>query len=412
MKSILRRIGGFLIIISSVGIAACGGGGNDNNGSSPPPPSPPPPPPVTLELTQVFENVNLLSPVGMYQPPNDNSRWYAVEQSGRIWAFDNDPNVSSQDEFLDVTGLVQSGGEAGLLGMAFHPDYGNGNFDVFISYTRSGAPLESVISRFSSNNGGDTLSLATEEIIMTIAQDESNHNGGRIAFGPDGYLYAGWGDGGGGGDPLGRGQRTTNLLGSFTRIDIDGLAPYEIPPTNPAAGGFPACIGGFSPVALDCPEIFAWGFRNPWAWSFDSQTGTLWAGDVGQARYEEIDRVEINTNYGWDAREGAHCFEPLNGCDTNNQDPVTEYDRASGGSVTGGYVYRGTAVTTLADQYVFGEFVSGRVFAVPESAAIGSDFTELEDTDYSISSFGEDVVTRELYLMDYNTGDIYQFTEQ
>ena len=344
----------------------------------------------------------------MYHAPGDGSRWFVIEQAGQIWVFDNDPNVSSQSMFLDITAQVSSGGEAGLLGMAFHPDFGAGNFDVYVSYTRTAAPIESVVSRFSSIDNGLTLDPASEFIIMTIAQDESNHNGGQIGFGQDGFLYAGWGDGGGAGDPLERAQQTNNLLGSFTRIDVDSASPYAIPATNPFATNT-NCMGGFG--ADPCPEIFAYGLRNPWRWSFDSQTGIIWAGDVGQADWEEVNRIELSMNYGWDEREGAHCFEPATGCDTNNVDPVTEYSHGLGGSITGGYVYRGTAVPSLAGDYIFGDFVSGRIWSIPESSPLGSTATEIFTTTYSISAFAEDI-DGEIYVIDYATGDIYQIIEQ
>lgn len=405
MYPILRRFGGFLVLFSCTALAACSSGGNGGGGGG----GPPPPPAPTVGTTQVFAGVNLNSPVGMVQAPGDNTRWFAFELSGRIWAFDNDPAVSSQTQFLDIVGLVNGAGEGGLLGVAFHPDYGNGNFDVYVSYTRTGAPLESVVSRFSSNDGGQTLDPGTETIIMTIAQDQTNHNGGMIAFGPDGFLYGGWGDGGGAGDPLERAQQTNNLLGTFTRIDVDGAAPYAIPPTNPFAGNTECGVGGFG--VSPCPEIFAYGMRNPWRWSFDTATGLLWAGDVGQDTIEEIDVIELSMNYGWDEREGAHCFEPPSGCDTNNVDPITEYDHGVGQSITGGYVYRGTAVPDLVGDYIFGDFLSGRVMTVPATSGIGTQFVDLFDTDFNIASLAQDA-NGEVYVIDLSTGSVYQIGMQ
>jgi glucose/arabinose dehydrogenase len=237
---------------------------------------------------------------------------------------------------------------------------------------------------------------------MTIVQDFQNHNGGNIAFGPDGFLYAGWGDGGSGGDPNDRGQDTTNLLGTFTRIDVDGAVPYGIPATNPFAGNA-NCVQGFG--AAPCPEIFAWGFRNPWRWSFDSQTGELWAGDVGQNSFEEIDRVVISGNYGWDEREGAHCFEPAQGCATSFIDPITEYGRNLGVSVTGGYVYRGNDIAVLQGMYVYGDFGTGRIWTVPANSPQGTVGTEILNSGLNISSFAVDS-TGELYVLDYG-GDVY-----
>ena len=402
----IRRACRVLGIGLSACFLGCGGGGG---GGAPAITPAPPPAPTSLALAQVFAGVNLVSPVGLLQAPGDNTRWFAIEQAGFVWVFDNDPNVSSQTMFLDITNLVRSGGESGLLGMAFHPNFGAGNFYVYVSYTRQGAPIESVVSRFASNDGGLTLDPLTETIIMTIAQDDLNHNGGQLAFGPDGFLYGGWGDGGGAGDPLERAQQTNNLLGTFTRIDVDSASPYAIPPDNPFAGNTECGIGGFGPAA--CPEIFAFGLRNPWRWSFDRETGDLWAGDVGQSSWEEIDRIEISMNYGWDQREGAHCFEPLSGCDTNNVDPITEYGHPLGISVTGGYVYRGTDIPSLVGNYIFGDFGSGLIWSVPATSGIGTAFTDVMDSALSISSFAEDN-NGELYVLDYFSGEIYQFVSQ
>ena len=402
----IRNVCRLLGIGLSACFLGCGGSGGDG---TPGLTQPPPPTPTTLALAQVFAGVNLLSPVGLLQAPGDDTRWFAIEQGGFVWVFDNDPDVSSQTAFLDIRSLITTGAEAGLLGMAFHPDFGVGNFDVYVSYTRLGAPLESVVSRFASNDGGLTLDPLTEAIIMTIAQDQSNHNGGQLAFGPDGFLYGGWGDGGGAGDPRERAQQVSNLLGTFTRIDVDSASPYAIPPSNPFAGNTQCGIGGFG--LAPCPEIFAFGLRNPWRWSFDRQTGALWVGDVGQASWEEIDRVEISMNYGWDEREGAHCFEPQTGCDTNNVDPITEYSHPLGISVTGGYVYRGTDIPNLVGNYIFGDFGSGRIWSVPATSGIGSANTELMDSGLSISSFAEDN-SGELYVLDYFNGEIYQMVLQ
>ena len=200
--------------------------------------------------------------------------------------------------FIDISARVNSApNEAGLLGMAFHPDWGNnGNFEVFLSYTRAGGALSSYISRFYSLNNGTTLDDQVEEVILQLPQPADNHNGGGIAFGADGYLYAGWGDGGGSGDQNDNAQNTSNLLGTFTRIDIDGGTPYAIPADNPHNGNALCSLG---PGAAPCPEIYAWGVRNPWRWSFDRATGDLWAGDVGQGALEEVDVIMLDGNYGW-----------------------------------------------------------------------------------------------------------------
>jgi glucose/arabinose dehydrogenase len=355
-----------------------------------------------VSLTREFSDVQLSNPVAMMYAPGNGLRWFVVEQQGVVRSFPGTVGTTNADVtvFIDISARVSSGGETGLLGMAFHPDFAN-NGEVLLSYTRTG-PV-SYISRFRSMDGGLTLDESSEEVIMTIVQDFGNHNGGHIAFGPDGYLYAGWGDGGSGGDPNDRAQDTSNLLGTFTRIDVDGGNPYAIPPTNPFAGNA-NCVQGFG--AAPCPEIYAWGLRNPWRWSFDSQTGELWAGDVGQNSFEEIDRIDISGNYGWDDREGAHCHEPAVGCLMNSIDPVTEYGRSLGASVTGGYVYRGNIVNGLKDMYVYGDFVTGRIFSVPANSPQGTAGTTVMDTNLNISAFAEDIFG-ELYVLDYG-GSIYR----
>ena len=200
-------------------------------------------------------------------------------------------------------------------------------------------------------------------------------------------------------------KTTSNLLGAMLRIDVSGDGPYGIPPDNPFAENADSpCTQGFGNA--DCPEIFAWGLRNPWRFSFDSLSGVLWAGDVGQNAWEEIDRVSLGDNLGWRVREGANCFNPPSGCATNFVDPVTEYDHSVGSSVTGGYVYRGSVIPDMTGWYIFGDFVSGRIFAVWANSPIGSESAELLDTNISIASFAEGN-DGELYVVDYG-GSIWR----
>ncbi len=344
------------------------------------------------------------------QAPGDNSRWFTVEQSGIVRVFDNDQNVMPADVgiFVDISGRVSSGGETGLLGMAFHPNFAT-NDQVYLSYTRGG-PLTSVISRFTLDAVTRNLDAGSEFEILTVPQEASNHNGGNIAFGPNppGFLYIGFGDGGGSGDPNERAQDTNYILGSMVRLDVDSASPYAIPMSNPFSA-FTNCVNGMG--TMSCPEIYAWGFRNPWRWSFDSQTGELWVGDVGQDDWEEIDRVERGMNYGWNEREGAHCYPPSsNSCSINNVDPITEYDHSVGFSVTGGYVYRGSAIPNLQGYYVFGDFGSGRVWAVLATAPQGTAPMQIDDTSLGISSFAEGE-NSELYALDYFGGGIYQIID-
>lgn len=349
------------------------------------------------------------SSVALKQAPGDNTRWFVVQQSGVISQFNNDPNVNAATPFLDISANVDSGFfESGLLGLAFHPDW-PATPNVFVSYTAPGAPLLSRISRFTSLDGGATLTAATEELIVEFVQDDTNHNGGDLAFHPmDGYLYASFGDGGGGGDPFDRGEDPTNLMGTIIRIDVDGLTPYEIPNDNPFFGN-QMCLNGFG--IANCPEIFAYGFRNPWRISFDSQTGELWTGDVGQGAWEEVDLVVSGANYGWDIREGAHCHEPAAGCDpTSLTDPVTEYENLGGASITGGFVYRGTALPELQGWYVFADFITADFYAVEATSLPTVLPTLIETLGFSPSTFAQDN-DGELYIVGYGGGTIHQIVD-
>ncbi|MEQ8206763.1 MAG: PQQ-dependent sugar dehydrogenase [Woeseia sp.] len=401
----LRPVSG--IFATVVILAACGGSSGE---SVTVPPPPPPPAPATagetIALERAFPQLSFAAPLALLQAPGDSSRWYVVSQAGVIHVFANQSSVSSSTVFADLTGTVDaSASESGLLGMAFHPDFAN-NREVYLSYTRSGSPFDSVVSRFVASSA-DALDTGSEEILLTVAQDSSNHNGGHLAFGSDGLLYVGFGDGGGRGDPNNRAQTISNILGSIVRIDVDGAAPYEIPASNPFAGST-ECRTGFGANA--CPEIYAFGLRNPWRFSFDRQTGTLWAGDVGQSSWEEINRVEAGMNYGWRQREGAHCFNPATGCLLNNVDPVVEYGRSEGGSVTGGYVYRGAELPALAGHYLFGDFISGRIFSVLATSQQGEVATERFESTLNIASFGE-ANNGELYVVDYASGTLHKVVD-
>lgn len=407
-----RKIHLVLASMSAIALSACGS--SDGDGFTPPPP---PPPPVGADIAtqRAFSQIAFIQPLAMMQLPNNDTRWFVVQRGGLIYTFPNDPNVMPAEvtEFANLSGIVNSvPGEAGLLGLAFHPDFAN-NGEVYVSYTSSSGGLQSRVSRFLSQGGNPpTLSIGSEQVLLTLQQPFNNHNGGNMAFGPDGFLYVGFGDGGSGGDPGNNAQDTSNLFGTIIRINVDVGAPYSIPggaTGNPFFGN-PQCITGFGAPNVPCPEIYAWGFRNPWRWSFDSLNGDLWVGDVGQNAWEEIDRVELGLNYGWRVREGAHCFNPASGCATNFEDPITEYSHTLGNSVTGGYVYRGMAVADLAGTYVFGDFGSGRIFGVAANSAMGTVAEELLDTAHNISSFAEDL-DGELYLLDYGNGQIFQIVE-
>jgi glucose/arabinose dehydrogenase len=301
---------------------------------------------------------------------------------------------------------VVSGGEQGLLGMAFHPDF-PADARVFLCYT-TGTPLFSRISEFTSRDGGATLDPGSERVLLSVAQPEANHNGGHLAFGPDGYLYVGLGDGGGGGDmhgTIGNGQDTHTLLGKLLRIDVN-VTPYGIPSGNPFALGARCGAGGSG--ASDCAEIYAWGLRNPWRFSFDAATAQLWIGDVGQDAWEEIDRIGAPANLGWRCREGAHAYNAACGPALNLVDPVAEYDHGVGESVTGGFVYRGSRYPALTGRYVFGDFITHRLWSIaadtPSSSVL--EISGGTDAGFGISGFGAGA-DGELYALSYSTGAIH-----
>ncbi|MEX0771394.1 MAG: PQQ-dependent sugar dehydrogenase, partial [Balneolaceae bacterium] len=293
----------------------------------------------SYEVVEAFPNLSFNRPVDLQHPGDGTHRLFVVEQSGVIHVFENDPSASEKSVFLDITDRVEDErNEEGLLGLAFHPDFEtNGTF--YVNYTTPGASDPdnrglTHISRFQVDaDHPDQAVKESEEVILSYDQPFWNHNGGQIAFGPDGYLYIAVGDGGSGGDPQGHGQDRTTLLGTILRIDVDRQEDgnnYAIPADNPFAGN----TQGYR------EEIFAYGLRNPWRFSFDAETGRLWTGDVGQNAYEEIDVVENGGNYGWNIMEGNHCFEPSTGCDREGLElPVWDYSQESGDkSITGGFV--------------------------------------------------------------------------
>ncbi len=324
----------------------------------------------------------LSNPVLVTHAGGRSGRLFVVEQPGRIRIVAN--GTLAPAPFLDLSSRVLSGGERGLLGLAFHPDYSrNGRY--FVNYTRR-PDGDTVIAEYHVSTDPN-VSERTERVLLVIDQPYANHNGGMIAFGADGFLYIGMGDGGSSGDPENRAQNPQELLGKMLRIDVNRGSPYTIPPDNPFVDG-----GGR-------PEIWALGLRNPWRFSFDRQTHELYAGDVGQNAWEEIDVVRRGGNYGWRLMEGAHCFNPQ-ACDRQGLElPVAEYANGSGRcSVTGGYVYRGAAIPRLAGMYIYGDFCSGEIFGLR-----GGTRRVLLDTRLAISSFGEDEAG-EVYVVDHRGG--------
>ena len=357
--------------------------------------------PITVE--QAFPGLSFIRPVDLQHAGDGSGRIFVVEQRGMIWVFSNDPAVTSKTVFLDIRDRVNdSGNEEGLLGLAFHPDYeSNGYF--YVDYTASN-PRRTVISRFKvSAQDSNAAEPDSEFVILQVNQPFSNHNGGQIVFGPDSMLYIALGDGGAAGDPDENGQDLTTLLGSILRIDVDHTQPgmnYAIPPDNPFAGN----TEGYR------EEIFAYGLRNPWRFSFDPVTGWLWCGDVGQNAWEEIDIIVSGGNYGWDIMEGFHCYEPPTGCDTTGLImPIWEYSHNTGDiSVTGGFVYRGPGVPSLQGKYIYGDFGSGRIWSLDVSDLNNPVNVLVVDAPFNISSFGVDEAN-ELYMCAFD-GRIYRFT--
>ena len=297
--------------------------------------------------------------------------------------FPNQQQTMQATVFLDLTDRVRDvANEEGLLGMAFDPRFGeNGYFYVYYSASE---PRRSILSRYlASRSDGGVADVDSELIIMEISQPAGNHNGGQLAFGPDGYLYLALGDGGLGGDPFQNGQNKSTLLGSILRVDVSEasvIEKYRIPPDNPLFG-----------VADARQEIWAYGLRNPWRFSFEWETGTVWAGDAGQNRWEEIDLIEKGLNYGWNIMEGAHCFTPSEGCDQSGlQLPLAEYSSAVGCAVIGGYVYRGAALPSLRGIYVYGDFCSGEIWGLRYDGRLLTGQVLLSESGLSIRSFGQD----------------------
>jgi glucose/arabinose dehydrogenase len=352
------------------------------------------------QLQLKFVVGGLSSPIGVTHAGDGSGRLFVVQRGGRIRVVVN--GTLQAGNFLDISSKIVAGGERGLLGLAFHPDFET-NRRFFVYYTRA-ADGDVVIARYLAHVGLATADPASEVILLVIDHsDHSNHNGGQLAFGPDGFLYAGVGDGGGSDDPDDNGQDTSTLLGKILRLDIDGSGrgpngAYAIPPGNPFAGP----IGGFD-------EIWAYGMRNPWRFSFDRLTGELYIGDVGQNEWEEIDREAADDpggrNYGWDDMEGAHCHEPSTGCLTAGRTlPIAEYSHGLGCSVTGGFVYRGPTQLDLVGEYVVADFCSGRIWTIPSN---GTSLTLRRTVGLNISSFGESE-SGELYAVDLSGGRLWR----
>ncbi len=345
------------------------------------------------QLTLGFEPIagGLSSPLGLVNAGDGSGRLFIVEQTGRIKIFDG--AAVRATPFLDVSALVSCCGERGLLGLAFHPDYRtNGVF--FVHYTNTAG--NTTLVRYHVSSDPNVADATSAQIILNVIQPFANHNGGQIAFGPDRFLYMGLGDGGDAGDPGNRAQNLGTLLGKILRIDVDGGSPYAIPATNP-----------FTSTAGALPEIWAYGLRNPWRFSFDRQTGDLFIADVGQSAREEVDFQPASSpggqNYGWRLMEGTACFNPSTACNDGTLTlPILEYDHSLGCAISGGYRYRGRRFPQYAGRYFYGDYCSGRIWAATQTAQTWST-TQLMDTTFSITSFGEDE-GGELYVVHYGSG--------
>jgi len=348
---------------------------------------------IRMDLELVAEGLE--APLGLTHAGDGSSRLFVVEQTGAIRIVDD--GTILDEPFLDVAEAIVAGGEQGLLGLAFHPDYRrNGRF--FINYTDVNG--DTVVAEVQNSNDPNRADEGSVRPLLQIDQPFANHNGGQLAFGPDGYLYIATGDGGSGGDPQGNGQNTEALLGKLLRMDVDSGDPYGIPDDNPFVRG-----GG-------APEAWAFGLRNPWRFSFDSETDELWIADVGQGDFEEINRSRPDRdglNYGWNVMEGSQCFEG-GGCDrTDKVLPISGYTHDLGCSVTGGYVYRGDDSPALTGGYIFGDYCSGTIWGVDARITSFTEPAELLQSGLSISSFGLDE-EGELYLTDLNEGRVFKVT--
>lgn len=369
--------------------------------------------PIRLEA---LPGAPFTQPVHMAPLPGQAPWLAVVEQVGRVYLLH--PGHGGRELFIDLRARVSTDGwEEGLLSIAFAPDYATSR--VFYVYHSAAGPRRSLVMRYQADTTGRRAHAGAGVQVLSVPQPYGNHNGGQLAFGPDGMLYVGLGDGGAGGDPHGHGQNLRTLLGAILRLDVSGdpgMPGYRVPPDNP----FATSPGGAR------PEIWAYGLRNPWRFSFDRETGWLIAGDVGQNAWEEVSHIERGGNYGWNIMEGSACFSPATNCSRKDLKlPLTEYghgtvlQRMGGGgglagmygrSITGGHVYRGRAMASLRGHYLFADYMSGILSALPLGTgalpAPGQAIL-LAETGLRVSAFGEDH-TRELYLLDHGEGRIFR----
>ncbi len=354
-----------------------------------------------VAIAPAFPNLaNFDSPINIEHAGDGSDRLFVVERAGQIYVFVNDPTVSQRSVFIDISSALTTQGECGLLGLAFHPNYESNRY-FYVCFV-DGSPLQTVIARFTASAGNPNLADPSSALpILTVSQNGFFHKGGCIAFGADGYLYFSLGEDG---NPS-NAQSLTTLKGKVLRIDVDnpgGGLQYGIPPDNPFEGN----TSGYR------QEIYAYGFRNPWRFSIDSETSDLWLGDVGQNTWEEVDRVRKGRNHGWPAMEGGACYPIGSPCDTTNLDivlPVAVYNHGgSGASITGGCVYRGPSVPTLYGNYLFADYMDGRLWYIDPDVNPGT-LHLIGDTPLNIAAFGTDA-DGEVYFSTFN-GPLYRFVE-
>jgi len=347
----------------------------------------------SVRLQLVVSGLN--SPLDFQLSHDGTGRFFVVEQGGTIRIVKGKKLLATP--FLDIHTTIEAGGEKGLLGLAFHPQYkANGRF--FLNYTRRvNGQLQTVIAEYHvSATDPNRANPNSGKVLLRFNQPFDNHNGGQIAFGKDGFLYIGTGDGGSGGDPQGNGQSLATLLAKILRIDINSGSPYGVPPDNPFVG-----------LAGARPEIWAYGFRNPWRFSFDLKTKRFFIGDVGQSNWEEIDILAKGGDFGWNIMEGNHCYPPGASCNPSGLiPPIAEYDHSQGIAVIGGYVYRGKAIPALAGMYVFGDFGSGQIWTLQENPPGVWTRASLINAGFNISAFGR-AGNNELYVLNYG-GALYK----
>jgi glucose/arabinose dehydrogenase len=355
---------------------------------------------VQLELAEAYPDLTFEKPLYFSVAEDESGLAYVVEQTGKILVFEDRADATEASVFLDLSDRIDTGGtEKGLLGLAFHPDYKNNGY-LYVDYTDEEG---SVIARYTRRAENPMeADPESEQILLTFDQPYENHNGGQLNFGPDGYLYIGTGDGGSGGDPQNNAQNLASYLGKILRIDVDSPAggrAYAVPADNPFAGNEQGQL----------EEIYAYGLRNPWRFSFDGD-GTLWVADVGQDAMEEIDQVQNGGNYGWSIMEGTLDYKDIPGVDKSALiPPVWEYGHDQGESITGGYVYEGGQIPDLAGRYIYGDFVSGRIWALWADENGQMQNRELLASDLNIASFGLDA-EGEIRIVDLS-GRIYRLKE-